>query len=103
MSKNKIYVGNLPFSSTEADLSDLFSQHGSIVECKLIADRYSGRSKGFAFITFSSDEDASSALSKDGYEIDGRQIRVNIAEPRPPRDRDGRGGNGGNGGNGGRY
>jgi cold-inducible RNA-binding protein len=92
MSKSKIYVGNLPFSTSEADLNDLFCQYGQIVECKLISDRYTGRSKGFAFITFGSDQEANGSLVANGTDMDGRQIRVNIAEDRPPRPRGGNGG-----------
>ena len=96
MSNSKIYVGNLPFSTSEQDLGDLFSQYGQITECKLITDRYSGRSKGFAFITYNSADEANAALVMNGNDMDGRNIRVNIAEDRRRDDRPGRGDRGGN-------
>ena len=96
MSNSKIYVGNLPFNTSEQDLGDLFSQYGQITECKLITDRYSGRSKGFAFITYNSADEANAALVMNGSDMDGRNLRVNIAEDRRRDDRSGRGDRGGN-------
>jgi cold-inducible RNA-binding protein len=103
MSNSKIYVGNLPFSANEQELGDMFSQYGQITECKLITDRYSGRSKGFAFITFNSSDEANAALVMNGNDMDGRNIRVNIAEDRRRDDRAGSGDRGDRGGRGGNY
>lgn len=97
MSQNKIYVGNLSYSTTGNDLQDAFGGFGSIDDVKLITDRETGRSKGFAFITFSSDDGASAALELNGTTLDGRQIKVSIAK----QDRNRNGGGGGRGGNGG--
>ena len=85
----KLYVGNLPFSSTEADLRELFEQHGALLSVNVITDRETGRSRGFAFVEF---EDASSAekaqQALDGQDFAGRSLRVNEAHER------GRGGGG---------
>lgn len=91
---NKLYVGNLAFSVTENTLSDLFSQHGTVDSCRLVTDRDTGRSKGFAFVEMSTDEEAQSAISAlGGTEYEGRDLTVNEARPREPRT----GGGGGNG------
>ncbi|HEY5658557.1 MAG TPA: RNA-binding protein [Myxococcota bacterium] len=83
MSKN-IYVGNLPFSATEAELERLFSQHGEVSSVKLITDRETGRSRGFAFVEMD-DEGAEKAIRElDGHEMDGRALRVNEARERRP-------------------
>jgi RNA recognition motif-containing protein len=98
--KNKLYVGNLSWNSTEADLSDTFSAFGEVVEAKIITDRETGRSRGFAFVTMSDEASANQAAAElDGTSIDGRNVRVNIAEDKR---RDGGGGGGGGGGRGGR-
>ncbi len=79
----KIFVGNLAFSSTEGSISELFSQYGSVVSCRLISDRDTGRSKGFAFVEMSSNEEADKAISSlDGREVDGRALKVNEARPK---------------------
>ena len=97
--KNKLYVGNLSWNSTEADLSDTFSAFGEVVEAKIITDRETGRSRGFAFVTMSDEASANQAAAElDGTSIDGRNVRVNIAEDKR---RDGGGGGGGRGGRGG--
>jgi RNA recognition motif-containing protein len=87
----KIYVGNLPFSSTEADLRDVFGRHGSVDTVSIITDRETGRPRGFAFIEM---EDASAAQDAiralDGSDLGGRSIKVNEAQDR-------RGGGGGGG------
>ncbi len=88
MSK-KIYVGNLPFSSTEADLRDVFGRHGTVESVSVITDRETGRPRGFAFVEMeeaSAADDAIRAL--DGTDLGGRNIRVNEAQDR-------RGGGGG--------
>jgi len=85
---NKLYVGNLAFSATEGSLSELFSQHGTVDSCQLITDRETGRSKGFAFVQMSSDEEAQNAIAKlDGKEMDGRAMKVNEARPQEKRER----------------
>lgn len=94
MSK-KIYVGNMPFSCTEDQLRDLFSQHGTVTSVSVITDRDSGRPRGFAFVEMGDGGDqAISALNE--HEIDGRSLSVNEARPRAPRS--GGGGGGGYGG-----
>ncbi len=88
MSK-RLYVGNLPYTTGENDLHELFSEIGRVESVKLIIDRDSGRSKGFAFVEMSSDEDAERAITVlNGHEVDGRQITVN--EARPQQQREGR-------------
>lgn len=79
MSQSKIYVGNLPYSTTAEDLEGLFGQYGAIKEAKLIMDRETGRSKGFAFITFDSESAAQDATAYNGTEMDGRAVKVSIA------------------------
>ena len=82
----KLYVGNLPFSTTEETLSDKFSQIGTVDSAKLITDRETGRSKGFGFVEMSNDDEAQEAIEKfDGQDFDGRNIKVNEAKPREPR------------------
>ena len=91
----KLYVGNLPWSATEDTIRDTFSAAGTVDTAKLITDRDSGRSKGFAFVEMSTDDEALEAISKfDGLDNDGRPMRVNEAKPQEPRDD--RGGFGGN-------
>ncbi|MFK7827213.1 MAG: RNA recognition motif domain-containing protein [Oligoflexales bacterium] len=86
---NKIFVGGLSWNTNEHALENFFSQIGDISECKVITDRETGRSKGFGFVTFANEEDASRAVERfDGTELDGRNIRVNLAEAKPRRDND---------------
>ncbi|OGO92670.1 MAG: hypothetical protein A3F10_00490 [Coxiella sp. RIFCSPHIGHO2_12_FULL_42_15] len=80
MSQAKIYVGNLSYDTTSADLDNLFSEYGAIVETKLITDRDTGRSKGFAFITFEQVQSAQDALALDGTTFQSRNIKVNMAK-----------------------
>ncbi len=91
---NKIYVGNLPFNTTEQEVEEVFKQFGDIEEIALIRDRYSNEFKGFGFITFTSQEGAQNALSMDGKEFLGRAIKVNMAREREKRPSGGRGGKG---------
>ena len=79
---NKLFVGNLAFQATEEDLQEAFGAYGHIQEAKIILDRDTGRSRGFAFVTFSSAEAADAALALDGQDLCGRTIRVNIATER---------------------
>ena len=97
----KIFVGGLSWNTDEESLTSHFTKFGNIEEAKIITDRETGRSRGFGFITFSDAEEANQAVSEmDGAEIDGRNIRVNIAEDKrrsgPPRGNRGFGGGGGN-------
>jgi RNA recognition motif-containing protein len=97
----KLYVGNLPFSATEEDISAKFSQCGTVESAKLITDRDTGRSKGFGFVEMSSDSEAQAAIDKlNGQDYEGRPMTVN--EARPQKKRTGPGGGGGGGGGGGR-
>lgn len=97
MDKKKLFVGSLPWSMSGQSLQDLFSSYGDIVEAIIISDSMSGRSKGFGFVTFATEEAAQKAQSEmDGKDIEGRKIVVNFAKPREERsDRGGynRGGN----------
>ncbi len=94
---SKLYVGNLSFDSTEADLKDLFAQHGSVESVAVIMDRETGRARGFAFVEMSEASAAQDAIrALDGTDFGGRSIKVNEAQDR-------RGGGGGGGGGGGRY
>src|SRR2546430_6335034 len=102
----KLYVGNLSFNTTENELQELFSQAGAVQEVSLMQDKFTGKSRGFAFVTMGSDEDAQNAISKlNGQTVEGRPLTVNEArprEPRPPGGGGGRGYGGGGGGYGGR-
>ena len=82
----KLYVGNLPFNTTENELQEIFSQAGAVQEVTLMQDRFTGKSRGFAFVTMSSDEEAQNAISKfNGHTMDGRPMTVNEARPREQR------------------
>src|SRR5438270_7911012 len=98
----KLYVGNLPFNTTENELQELFAQAGAVQEVTLMQDRFTGKSRGFAFVTMGSDEDAQNAISKlNGQTIEGRALTVNEARPRESRPPGGGGGGRGYGGGGG--
>lgn len=99
MSQNKIYVGNLSYNTTEDGLRDYFVKFGDMEEVKLITDRDTGRSKGFAFITFVNESSAKDSLAANGEELDGRPLRVNMAND---KERSGGGGRPGGRPNGGR-
>jgi len=97
MSK-KLYVGNLAFQTTTQDLQELFAQAGTVESAQIIEDRDTGRSKGFAFVEMSTDEEAASAIDQfNGKEVAGRMLKVNEARPR--ENRGGGGGGRGFGGN----
>lgn len=85
--KTKLFVGNLPFSIKEEDLEGIFAEFGELAEISLITDRMSGRSKGFAFVKYTSEEAAQAAVDgmKD-QKIGERDVIVNIARPRAPRE-----------------
>ncbi len=81
---SKVFVGNLDFKTTKAEVQSLFSQIGELRDVFLPMDRESGRPRGFAFVEFTSEEDAAKAIEKfNGYEFSGRPLRVNAAEDRP--------------------
>ena len=91
----KLFVGSLSWDTTDDGLHEAFAQFGEISEAKVICDRDSGRSRGFGFVTFEDDEAADKAMSAmNGFELDGRPIRVDVAQDR----RSGGGGGGGGGG-----
>jgi RNA recognition motif-containing protein len=92
MSK-KLYVGNLPYSANDQSLTDKFSECGTVTSSKVIMDRDSGRSKGFAFVEMSTDAEATTAISRfHGSDLDGRAMNVTEAKPMVPRDGGGSGG-----------
>src|SRR5206468_13010570 len=96
----KLYVGNLSYNVTDADLEQLCAQHGTVQSAHVIQDRDTGRSKGFGFVEMGSDEEAQAAIAAlNGQEHDGRALTVNEAKPK--EDRGGGGGRGGYGGGGG--
>lgn len=100
----KLYVGNLPFSITEADLQDLFSQAGTVQSARIITDRDTGRSRGFGFVEFESKTEGEEAINRfNGYQMGGRPLTVNEAKPQEPRGQRGGGGGYGGGRGGGRW
>lgn len=103
---NKLYVGNLPFASTAQDLEALFGQVGTVSVVEIIFDKFTGRSRGFAFVTMANGDEAQKGVEKfHGHEIEGRALAVNIARPReerPPGGGFGGGRGGFGGGRGGR-
>ncbi len=97
---NRLFVGNLAFHTTEDVLQREFSRCGNVSEVKLVLDRETGRSRGFAFVSMATDEEANTAIQElNGAELDGRALKVNVAEERRPRS-GGFGGGGGRGGGG---
>ena len=104
---SKLYVGNLPFHTTEIELQDLFAQAGTVSEVQLIQDKFTGKSRGFAFVTMGSDAEAQNAITQfHGKPLEGRPLTVNEARAREDRPSGGygrpRSGGGGGGGGGGR-
>jgi len=98
----KLYVGNLSYDTTEDGLNAKFSEFGAIESVNLITDRDSGRSKGFAFVEMTNDDEAKAAIEAlDGTELDGRTIKVSEAKPQERRGGGGRGFGGPRGGGGG--
>jgi cold-inducible RNA-binding protein len=106
----KLFVGNLSFNTTENEIQEAFAAHGTVVEANLMMDRMSGRSRGFAFVTMSTPEEAQKAIeAMNGANLGDRALTVNIARPKEERPRGGGGGDrgprreyGGGGGGGGR-
>ena len=95
--ESKLYVGNLPYTATEEELSSMFGQAGTVTSVAIIKDRETGRSKGFAFVEMGSNAEAQKAVSMlNGQNMGGRDLRVSIARPREE-------GGGGGGGRGGSY
>lgn len=83
MEENKLYVGNLPFSTTQEQLSEMFAAVGEVIEAVIITDRHSGRSRGYGFVTMVDAETAQKAINElNGTEIEGRKIVVNVARPK---------------------
>ena len=101
---SKLYVGNLSYNVTNADLEQMCSPHGTVQSAEVIADRETGRSKGFGFVQMGSDDEAQAAIAAlHGQDHEGRALTVNEAKPREDRPRGGGGGGGyGGGGGGGR-
>jgi cold-inducible RNA-binding protein len=108
----KLYVGNLSFETSSADLQQMFAQVGTVESASVVEDRDTGRSRGFGFVEMSSKEEGNAAIAQfDGKELQGRNLKVNEAKPREDRgggrggnrfgggNRGGYGGNGGGGGN----
>lgn len=98
--EKRLYVGNLSYHSTENDVEELFRQAGTVVSCQLMLDKFTSRSRGFAFVEMETHEEANKAVEMfNEHALDGRNLRVNIARPReerpPRRDGGGRGGYGG--------
>jgi len=95
---NRLYVGNLSFNTNEDTLQDAFSQFGDVSEIKIVMDRETGRSRGFAFVSMADADAARKAIAQmDGAMVDGRSLRVNEAEERQQRGGGGGGGGGGRG------
>ena len=84
--KNKLYVGNLSYSVNDESLGQLFADFGEVVDAKVITDKFSGRSKGFGFVTMSDEDSAKKAIdAMNGKEFDGRSIVVNVSRPKESR------------------
>ena len=102
----RLYVGNLKYTVTSAELQELFEQYGTVSSAQVLSDRETGRSRGFGFVEMVNDDEALSAIeSLDGQDHDGRRLTVNEARPRTPGGGGGGGGGGGyrGGGGGGGY
>lgn len=98
---SKVYVGGLPYSATEQQLSELFAPHGTVESARVITDKFTGQSRGFGFVEMATAEEAKRAIAAlNATQLDGRTLTVNEAKPQEPRS-GGRGGFGG-GGSGGR-
>ncbi|AHI06568.1 putative RNA-binding protein [Bdellovibrio bacteriovorus W] len=83
----KLYIGNLSFTVNDASLVELFSQHGTVESARIVTDRDSGRSRGFAFVEMSADSEASMAIDKlNGFELSGRNLTVSEAKEMAPRE-----------------
>ena len=102
MSQTRLFVGNLSYQTMEQDLQDYFAAAGNVSSVNVMMDKFTGKSRGFAFIEFNSTDEANKAVEMfNGKELQGRPLTVNIARPReerPPRQGGGYGGGGGGGG-----
>ncbi len=97
----KLYVGSLPYSTTEQQLNELFSQHGTVQSAKVISDRYTGQSRGFGFVEMATSEEAQKAIAAlNGTALGGRTLVVNEARPQEKRPYGGGGGGPAGGGGG---
>lgn len=97
---SKVFVGGLPYATSESQLEGLFSPHGTVQSVQIVTDRLTGQSRGFGFVEMGSAEEASQAITAlNGTQLDGRTLKVDEAKPSP--DRGNRGGGGGFGGGGG--
>src|SRR5471032_3590709 len=100
--EKRLYVGNLPFDTSDLDLHQLFAAHGQIVSAKLITDMETGRSRGFGFVEMSTEDEAKAAIDKmNKAKVGDRELTVNEARPRPERSAGGGGGRSSGGGFGG--
>lgn len=82
----KLFVGNISWGATEQDLANAFAQAGEVVSAKIITDKFSGKSKGFGFVEMATEDGAQAAKDQlNDYELDGRQIKVDFAQERAPR------------------
>lgn len=94
-----IYVGNLPFNLGEEDLKEIFEEYGEVTSAKIIADKFSGRSKGFGFVEMENDDEANNSIKElNNAEVGGRNIKVNESKPRSTESRGGGGDRRGGGG-----
>ena len=91
----KIYVGNLPFTATDADVRALFAQHGAVESVSLPTDRETGRPRGFGFVEMASSDAQNAIQQTNGFQMGGRPLRVNEAQERAPRSKPAGGGGGG--------
>ncbi|HEU4686592.1 MAG TPA: RNA-binding protein [Nitrospira sp.] len=92
---SKLYVGGLPYAATETQLTTLFGAHGTVESARVIADKFTGQSRGFGFVEMSTPEEAQAAIAAlNGSQMDGRSLTVNEAKPQEPRS-EGRSGGGG--------
>jgi RNA recognition motif-containing protein len=105
MATNKLYIGGIPYRTTEDELRTAFEEAGTVTSASIITDRMTGRSRGFGFVEMGSEAEAQAAIDRwDGKEFDGRTLSVSMARPqgdRPPRDNNRGGYGGGRGGYGG--
>ncbi len=103
MSNNKLYVGGLPYSVTDGQLQEIFADHGTVESARVIADKFTGQSRGFGFVEMGSGDEAQKAIQAlNSTQLDGRTLVVNEAKPMVSRDGGGGGSRGGGGGGGGR-
>lgn len=93
---SKLYVGGLPYSTTESELTTVFAEHGTVESARVIADKFTGQSRGFGFVEMSTAEEANAAIAAlNGSQMGGRSLTVNEAKPMAPRFGDGGGRSGG--------